>query len=198
MADLGLQWTISFQGFFFFSPEELNDIKSYLVCLRPVSVYLLLIYQGINFQINYIWGSEDCHLQTTPWRTQGVIIWVRKSHRESHRWQKREKNFFFPFLVPKLKMLVYDKMQICCCSFMCAKSLQSGSTVCNPVNCSPPGSSVLGILQVRIMEWVAMPSSRESSWLRDRTHPSMSPALAGIFFTTSVISYAGIPFSVNL
>ena len=37
-----------------------------------------------------------------------------------------------------------------------------------PHGCSPPGSSVRGILQVRISEWVAMPSSRGSSWPRDR------------------------------
>ena len=37
----------------------------------------------------------------------------------------------------------------------------------DPVNCSPPGSSVHGILQARILEWVAMPSSRGSSWPRD-------------------------------
>ena len=36
-------------------------------------------------------------------------------------------------------------------------------TLCNPVNCSPPGSSVHGILQARVLEWVAMPSSRGSS-----------------------------------
>ena len=34
---------------------------------------------------------------------------------------------------------------------------QSCPTLCDPVNCSPPGSSVLGILQARILEWVAMP-----------------------------------------
>ena len=37
---------------------------------------------------------------------------------------------------------------------------QSCPTLCNPMNCSPPGSSVHGILQARILEWVAMPSSR--------------------------------------
>ena len=37
---------------------------------------------------------------------------------------------------------------------------------------SPPGSSVHGILQARIPEWAAMPSSRGSSWSRDRTHLS--------------------------
>ena len=43
----------------------------------------------------------------------------------------------------------------------------------------------IATLQARILEWVAVPSSRRSSQLRDRTHLSMSPALAGGFFTTS-------------
>ena len=50
------------------------------------------------------------------------------------------------------------------------------------MDCSPIGSSVHGILQARILEWVAMPSSRGSSPLRDQT--LTCPALAGMFFTT--------------
>jgi len=50
-----------------------------------------------------------------------------------------------------------------------AKLLQSSSILCNPMNCSPPGSSVHEILQARILEWVAMPSSRESSQPRGPT-----------------------------
>ena len=46
-------------------------------------------------------------------------------------------------------------------SCMHAKSLQLYPTLCDPMDCSPPGSSVHGILQARILEWVAMPSSRE-------------------------------------
>ena len=42
-----------------------------------------------------------------------------------------------------------------------AKLLQSCLTLCDPMDCRPPGSSVHGILQARIMEWVAMPSSRD-------------------------------------
>ena len=38
---------------------------------------------------------------------------------------------------------------------MCAKSLQSCPTVCDPMDCSPPGSSAHEILQARILEWVA-------------------------------------------
>ena len=57
---------------------------------------------------------------------------------------------------------------------MHAKSLQSCPVLCDLMDCSPPGSSVHGILQARILEWVAMPFSRGSSWPRDQT---WSPAL---------------------
>ena len=40
---------------------------------------------------------------------------------------------------------------------------QSCLTLCDPMDCSPPGSSVPGILQASILEWVAMPSARGSS-----------------------------------
>ena len=51
-----------------------------------------------------------------------------------------------------------------------AKSLQSCLTLCDPMDYDPTGSSVHGILQVRIVEWVATSSSRGSSQPRDRTH----------------------------
>ena len=54
----------------------------------------------------------------------------------------------------------------------CAQLLQSCTTHCDPVHCSPPGSSIHGILQARILEWVAISSSRGSSRPRDRTHIS--------------------------
>ena len=52
--------------------------------------------------------------------------------------------------------------------------------LCNPVDYSPPGSSFHGILQARILEWVAMPFSRGSSWSRDRIWDS---CIASRFFT---------------
>ena len=68
---------------------------------------------------------------------------------------------------------------------MCAKSFQSCLTLCNPMDCSLPRSSVHEILQARIMEWIAMCSSRGSSWRRDLPASPMSPpALAGKLFTT--------------
>ena len=50
-----------------------------------------------------------------------------------------------------------------------ARLFQSCLTLCYFMDCSLPGSSVHGILQARIQEWVTMPSSRGSFWPRDRT-----------------------------
>ena len=71
------------------------------------------------------------------------------------------------------------------CACMHAKSLQSCLTLCDPLDHSLPGSSVHGILQERIPEWVAIFFSRGSSPPQDRAHISSSPAVAGRFFTTS-------------
>ena len=57
---------------------------------------------------------------------------------------------------------------------------QSCSTLCSPMDHSPPGSSVHGLLQARILEWVAISFSRRSSQLRDQT---CSSCIAGKFFT---------------
>ena len=49
---------------------------------------------------------------------------------------------------------------------------QSCPTLCDPIDCSPPGSSVHGILQARILEWVAVSFPRGSSGPRDQTGTS--------------------------
>ena len=58
-------------------------------------------------------------------------------------------------------------------------------TLCDPMDCSPPGSSVHGILQARVTEWVAISFSRACSWHRDWTQVSY---LTGISFTVSATS----------
>ena len=57
---------------------------------------------------------------------------------------------------------------------------QSCPTLFDPLDCSPPGSSVHGMLQARILEWVVMPSSKGSSQTRDKNQVS---GIAGRFFT---------------
>ena len=62
----------------------------------------------------------------------------------------------------------------CCCLVT-----NSYPTVCDPMDCSLPGSSVHGISQARILEWVAISFSRGFSWSRDQTQV---PCTAGRFF----------------
>ena len=56
--------------------------------------------------------------------------------------------------------------------YMCAPSVSQVRLFCDPVDCSPPGSSVHGVFQAKILEWVAISSSRGSSQPRDQTHGS--------------------------
>ena len=58
------------------------------------------------------------------------------------------------------------------CLWLHANLLQPCRTLHNPMGSSQPGSSIHGILQARILEWVPMPSSRRSSWPRDSSHTS--------------------------
>ena len=62
-----------------------------------------------------------------------------------------------------------------------AKSLQLCLTLCNPIYCSLPGSSVHGIFQARILEWVAMPSPRDLPDPGIELASLMSPSTVGRF-----------------
>ena len=74
---------------------------------------------------------------------------------------------------------------LACCSPWGHKELDMTEwLIWTELDCSPPSSSSHGILQARILEWVAMPSSRGSSWSRDWTLVSCGSCIAGRFFTT--------------
>ena len=72
---------------------------------------------------------------------------------------------------------------------MCAKSLQLCLTLCYSTDCSLPGPSDRGILQTRILEWVVMPSSRESSQPTDQSWVSCVSYIAGVFFTHEATTF---------
>ena len=110
------------------------------------------------------------------------------------------RQYFFPLLWPLSTSGLY-----------CAKSLQSYPTLCNPMDCSQvplsmgfprqeswsglpslPGSSLHGILQARILEWVAIPPPGDLPDPGIEPISLMSPALAGSFFTTSTTWEGGL------
>ena len=71
------------------------------------------------------------------------------------------------------------------CVCVCVWSLCCVWFFANPMDHSPPGPSVHGISQARILEWAAISYSRASSWLRDQTTSLVSPAPAGRIFATA-------------
>ena len=62
--------------------------------------------------------------------------------------------------------------------------------LCDPMHCSRPGSSIHGIFEARILEWVAISCSRGSFRPRDQTHVSCISCITGIFFTAWAIREA--------
>ena len=71
---------------------------------------------------------------------------------------------------------------------LCAKSLQLCPTLGNPVASTPRGSSVHGVSQARILEWVAISFSRDLPNPGIEPASLMSPAMAGRFLTTGLLS----------
>ena len=71
--------------------------------------------------------------------------------------------------VSSLQYLVIFCVCVCVCVW---RLLQLWPTLSDPMVCNPPGYSIHGILQARILEWIAMPSSRRSSWPTVRTRVS--------------------------
>ena len=59
----------------------------------------------------------------------------------------------------------------------CSEEAQSCPTLCDPLDCSLPRSSIHGIFQARVLEWVATAFSRGSSWPRDQTQVSHTPTV---------------------
>ena len=60
------------------------------------------------------------------------------------------------FSPPKLGFLNFLSSRVCVCVYQCVWVTQSCPTLCDPMDCSPPGFSVHGILQARVLEWVAI------------------------------------------
>ena len=113
---------------------------------------------------------------------------VARSVETMQHWEELEPTDFAGFLLPTYlghlicsslwwqlpscnRTFIYVLLDSCVCVCVCSVT-QTCLTLCSPMVCSPPGSSVHGILQARILEWVAIPFSRGSSWPRDRTHIS--------------------------
>ena len=94
----------------------------------------------------YGYKKKSCSwITTNPWENIGGI--------PNSRWRTQD---FLEEMA--LQVCIYICMCACVCVCMHTKSLQLCPTFGDPMDCSLPGSSVHGLLQTRILEWVAMPS----------------------------------------
>ena len=102
------------------------------------------------------------------------------SHRVGHDWETY--TFYVRLLlhafwsIYKSKVLLnqlFSELLLPICNghfLLPGKTISSCLPLCDPIDCSLPGSSVHGLFQARILEWLAISSSRESSWLGIWTH----------------------------
>ena len=119
----------------------------------------------------------------TSWSKAACLPWT--FHLHSIMWETNKPlNKHYVRQISLLISLLLSHCYIGSPVLCCAMSFQSCPTLCDPTDCSPLGSSVHGILQARILEWVALPSSWWSSWPRDQTCVSSSSCIVGGFFTT--------------
>ena len=103
-------------------------------------------------------------------------IHFREKFIESRLWLWSRANHLNSFLIS-------ISVCVCVCVCMCVFSCPC-PTIYNPPDCGQPSSSVRGVFQARILEWVAISSSRGSSWPRDRTRVS---CIASRLFTTETL-----------
>ena len=115
------------------------------------------------------------HHQGRVWRdisefsTMGILSWILLCHRDlSCASRKLSSIFGLRSLDASSSSPVVKNKNVSYCMHV-----NSSPTLCDPMDCSPSGSSVHGILQTRILEWVAISYPRGSSWPRDWTHVSM-------------------------
>ena len=117
-----------------------------------------------NEQLNeYLWSWESVFTSVNSWRVKPYLVDLCNQDPSIS---------FLPFLSTSV------------CWLMCVRVCLGTSvmSLCDPMDCSPPGYSVHGTLQARTLEWVSLPSSRRSP---DPGMELVSPALVGRLFTSN-------------
>ena len=117
-----------------------------------------MIWLELSF-CTYYWKHSKCVVNnwSNPAEFSECESWEKTTNRtcNGHLWFAK---YCFSWI---------DGWKICVrCMLM---NVQLCLTLCDPMDCSPPGSPVHGIFQARILEWIAISSSRGSSWPRDQT-----------------------------
>ena len=148
---------------YYLQPRKNATPDRYVPQKPPTTTHIQLVSQGAPV---HSWGEAKLHLHTP----QQCLLALQPQ-------------------VEQLRLVAswvtcLGKMTMCVCvgGGMCVLVTQLCLTLCNTMYCSPPASSIHGIIHSRKLEWVAMLSSRRSSWPRNWTRIS---CISGGFFTVS-------------
>ena len=162
---------------------KIHTLKPNLQCVHVWRQGLLGVTRS------WQWSPHECALIKDTPEFLSLFYYMRKQQKDHCLWTRkkastRHGNFLWLFWLPSLQnckfllLIVRPVYDILC---VCA---QSCLILCNPMDCSLPGSSVHGILQARILEWVAISYSTGSSNPGIEPTSPADPELAGGFFTT--------------
>ena len=110
---------------------------------------------------------QNCSLET-----YFIIHYVSTSDQNQSHWQNNK--ILLLIIIRQIPVVSLTCLEMHVCSVL--------SNSCDPMDCNPPGSSLYGIFQARILEWIAIFPSRGSSWPKDRTCVSWVSCVAGRFF----------------
>ena len=97
---------------------------------------------------------QNCSLET-----YFIIHYVSTSDQNQSHWQNNK--ILLLIIIRQIPIVSLTCLEMHVCSVL--------YNSCDPMDCNPPGSSLYGIFQARILEWIAIFPSRESSWPKDRT-----------------------------
>ena len=129
------------------------------VSLLPMSLCLIYLYMKMaqHHPLCILLHRNENHsspLDSPKWISSSHFMILQCSHANQH-------SKYNDYVLN----LLHEAPSVCVC--VCVPSC---STLCDPIDCSPPGSSVHWLFQARLLEWAALSSSRGSSWSRDQTH----------------------------
>ena len=132
--------------------------------------------------------------KSQTWLSDFFFLFRFNSHLPQINNSSSSKKCLLCLFDPKAQNWQYIWVCVCVHAQLCL-------TLCDPVDCSPPGSSVCGISQVRILNWVAISSSRGSSWPRDRVSiscirqmdalPLAPPGKPNVYLVLPIIFWCG-------
>ena len=101
-------------------------------------------------------------------------FWLFIQRIKKNNWKRNMHSYVHCSIIYNSQCMDKEDMRyrcVCVCVCTCTHA-QLCPALCNTMDCSPPCSSVCGIILAGILEWIATPSSRGSSWARDWTHIS--------------------------